>query len=179
MERRAPPLQPGRLTPRMLTAARRAWHRRLSQFPAPAPFPTSREQPEATNDSLRGRAMRFVIAGGAMSVFYLSLTSILALIGVPFQAALVVSFLSAVALHFTLQRLFVWSRSGEYALPMRQQLKRYLPLVSIQYVTTAGATAILPARTGLPVLAVYIGITLLYSLFNFLFFRARIFHGRD
>lgn len=111
-----------------------------------------------------------------MSIFYLGLTSILTVIGIPFQAALIVSFLSAVALHFTLQRLFVWSQHATYALPMPQQLKRYLPLVSVQYVTTAGATAILPTWLGLPVLAVYIGITLAYSLFNFLFFRARIFH---
>jgi putative flippase GtrA len=111
-----------------------------------------------------------------MSIFYLGLTSILSLIGVPFQVALIVSFTCAVALHFTLQRVFVWSQHAEYALPMREQLKRYLPLVSIQYVTTAGATAILPAWFGLPVLAVYIAITLTYSLFNFLFFRARIFH---
>jgi putative flippase GtrA len=136
-----------------------------------------REQPDATNNSLRGRAVRFGIAGGTMSIFYLGLTTFLALIGVPFQAALLVSFLAAVALHFTLQRVFVWSQRGEYALPMRQQLKRYLPLVVVQYVTTAGATAVLPAWLGLPVLAVYIGITLLYSLFNFLFFRARIFHA--
>jgi putative flippase GtrA len=150
----------------------------LSQFPGPARSARQgREQPDVSNDSLRGRAARFVIAGGAMSVFYLSLTSILAVIGIPFQAALIVSFLAAVALHFTLQRVFVWSQRGEYALPLRQQLQKYLPLVVVQYLTTAGATAILPAWMGLPVLAVYIGITLLYSLFNFLFFRARIFHA--
>ena len=112
-----------------------------------------------------------------MSIFYLGLTSILTVIGIAFQAALIVSFLAAVALHFTLQRVFVWSQRGEYALPLRQQLQKYLPLVVVQYLTTAGATAILPAWMGLPVLAVYIGITLAYSLFNFLFFRARIFHA--
>jgi putative flippase GtrA len=135
-----------------------------------------REQPDATNDSLRGRAVRFGIAGGTMSIFYLGLTTFLALIGVPFQAALFVSFLAAVALHFTLQRVFVWSQRGEYALPVRQQLQRYLPLVAVQYLTTAALTATLPRLLGLPVLPVYIGIALAYSLFNFLFFRARIFH---
>jgi putative flippase GtrA len=149
----------------------------LSQFPAPTrPAAHGRKQPDVSDDSLTGRAARFVIAGGAMSIFYLGFTSTLAVVGVPFQAALIVSFLSAVALHFTLQRLFVWSPRGKYALRAHEQLKRYLPLVSVQYITTAGATAILPSWLGLPVLAVYIGITLLYSLFNFLFFRARIFH---
>jgi putative flippase GtrA len=112
-----------------------------------------------------------------MSIFYLGLTSLLAVIGMPFQAALIVSFLAAVVLHFTLQRVFVWSQRGKYALPMRQQLHRYLPLVVVQYITTAGATATLPTLVGLPVLAVYIGFTLSYSVFNFLFFRARIFHA--
>jgi putative flippase GtrA len=149
----------------------------LRQFPAPArPATHGHGQPDVANDSLSGRAVRFVIAGGAMSIFYLGLTSTLAVLGVPFQAALIVSFLGAVALHFTLQRLFVWSPHEKYALRVDEQLKRYLPLVSVQYITTAGATAILPSWLGLPVLAVYIGITLLYSLFNFLFFRARIFH---
>lgn len=111
-----------------------------------------------------------------MSIFYIALTVLLAVIGVPFQAALIVSFLSAVALHFTLQRVFVWSPRGYYALPLRRQLQRYLPFVTAQYVTTAAATATLPEWLGLPVLPVYIGIALSYSLFSFLFFRARIFH---
>jgi putative flippase GtrA len=150
----------------------------LRQSPAPAHrAKQSRDQPDVPNDSLGGRAARFVIAGGAMAIFYLGLTSLLAVIGMPFQAALIVSFLAAVVLHFTLQRLFVWSQRGKYALPMRQQLQRYLPLVVVQYVTTAIATAILPKWLGLPVLPVYIGFTLCYSLFNFLFFRARVFHA--
>jgi putative flippase GtrA len=150
----------------------------LRQSPAPARCARhSREQPDVANDSLGGRAARFVIAGGAMSIFYLGLTSLLAVIGIPFQAALIVGFVAAVALHFTLQRMFVWSQRGEYALPMREQLQRYLPLVVVQYITTAAATATLPTWLGLPVLVVYIGFTLSYSLFNFVFFRARIFHA--
>jgi putative flippase GtrA len=150
----------------------------LRQSPAPAHCARrSREQPDVSNDSLGGRAARFVIAGGAMAIFYLGLTSLLALIGMPFQAALIVSFLAAVVVHFTLQRFFVWSQRGKYALPIRRQLQRYLPLVVVQYITTAVATAILPKRVGLPVLVVYIGFTLCYSLFNFLFFRGRVFHA--
>jgi putative flippase GtrA len=150
----------------------------LRQSPAPGRCAgQGREQRDAPNDSLRGRAARFVVAGGAMSIFYLALTALLAVIGVPFQAALIVSFLSAVALHFTLQRVFVWSQRGKYALPLRRQLQRYLPLVTVQYLTTAAATATLPQWLGLPVLPVFIGIALSYSLFSFLFFRARIFHA--
>ncbi len=134
------------------------------------------DQREMSDDSLRGRAVRFGIAGGTMSVFYVALTTSLALIGLPFQAALIISFLAAVALHFTFQRVFVWSQRGEYALPISRQLQRYLPLVAVQYVTTAAATATLPRVLGLPVLSVYVGIAFAYSLCNFLLFRARIFH---
>jgi len=132
--------------------------------------------PHTRDDSLRRRAARFVAAGGAMSVFYLGLTSLLALVGVAFQVALILSFLANVALHFTLQRLFVWSHHREYALAMHQQLQRYLPLVVVQYVLTVAATATLPHWLGLPVLGVFIGVTASYTVFNFLFFRARIFH---
>ena len=132
---------------------------------------------DVSNDSLRGRATRFVIAGGAMAIFYIGVTSFLAVLGLPFQVALGIGFLAAVALHFTLQRLFVWPHRAQYALGMRQQLQRYLPLAVLQYVLTAGATAILPAWLGVPVIAVYVAIALSYSLFSFLFFRARIFHA--
>ena len=130
----------------------------------------------ASDDSLLGRAVRFVIAGGAMAVFYMGLTSLLVLVGMPFQAALILSFVANIALHFTLQRLFVWTQRRDYALALHQQLQRYLPLVVFQYVLTAGVTATVPGWLGLPVLAVFIGITASYTVFNFLFFRARIFH---
>jgi putative flippase GtrA len=137
---------------------------------------SGKAQPEASNEWLRRHAARFVIAGGAMAVFYMGLTSLLALMGVPFQAALILSFLANVALHFTLQRVFVWPQRRDYALALHHQLQRYLPLVVIQYVLTVAATATLPGWLDLPVLAVYIGITVSYTVFNFLFFRSRIFH---
>jgi putative flippase GtrA len=163
------------VTPRKLHSAQPTFPTvETDSLDAPTEVPDT--QPDVSKDSLAGRAARFVIAGGAMAIFYLGLTSILTLVGMPFQAALIVSFAAAVVVHFTLQRLFVWSHHGEYALPMRGQLRRYLPLVIVQYITTAVATAILPKWLGFPVLPVYIGFALCYALFNFLFFRARVFH---
>src|SRR4029450_4639074 len=109
-----------------------------------------------SNDSLRDQGTRFLIAGSAMAIFYLGLTSLLTVIGVPFQLALILGFIANVALHFTLQRVFVWSQRREYALALNQQLHRYLPLVIVQYVLTVVATATLPGWLGLPVLAVFI-----------------------
>ena len=129
-----------------------------------------------SNDSLRDQGTRFLLAGGAMAIFYLGLTSLLTLAGVPFQLALILGFAANVALHFTLQRVFVWPQRQEYALALHEQLRRYLPLVIVQYVLTVAATATLPGWLGLPVLVVFVGITVSITVFNFLFFRARIFH---
>jgi putative flippase GtrA len=106
----------------------------------------------------------------------MGLTSLLALVGVAFQLALILSFVANIALHFTLQRLFVWPQQRDYALAVHEQLQRYLPLVVFQYVLTVGVTATVPGWLDLPVLAVYVGITVSYTAFNFLFFRSRIFH---
>jgi putative flippase GtrA len=138
-----------------------------------------RHRPEShdeSNDSLRDQGMRFLLAGGAMAIFYLGLTSLLTLAGVPFQLALILGFAANVALHFTLQRVFVWPQRREYALAWHEQLRRYLPLVIVQYVLTVAATATLPGRLGLSVLVVFVGITVSFTVFNFLFFRVRIFH---
>ena len=129
-----------------------------------------------SNDSLRDQGTRFLLAGGAMAIFYLGLTSLLTLAGVPFQLALILGFVANVALHFTLQRVFVWPQRQEYALALDEQLWRYLPLVVAQYALTVAATATLPGWLGLPVLLVFVGITVSFTVFNFLFFRVRIFH---
>ena len=141
-------------------------HRSASRDPDPGSSP----------DSLRDQGVRFLLAGGAMAIFYLGLTSLLTLAGVPFQLALILGFAANVALHFTLQRVFVWPQRQEYALALHEQLRRYLPLVIVQYVLTVAATATLPGWLGLPVLVVFVGTTVSFTVFNFLFFRVRIFH---
>jgi hypothetical protein len=83
-----------------------------------------------------------------------------------------------IAIHFTLQRVFVWINHEEFALRIHQQLGRYLAIVAMQYATTAVATRFLPRTLGLSVTLVYIITTILVAAANFLVFRVRIFHPR-
>ena len=81
---------------------------------------------------LLGQGMRYAMAGAVVTVVYLLTTTFLAVVvGMPFRDALVIGFTLQLAVHFTLQRTFVWVYVGEFALPFRHQARRYL--------TSAGA----------------------------------------
>jgi putative flippase GtrA len=124
------------------------------------------------------QATRFVVTGGVVTVFYVLATAFLSkVVDLPFQVALPVAFCAALALHFTLQRLFVWTRD-DYALRLHHQLGRYLGVAGFQYGLTAAATAALPSRLGVSVFLAYLGTTAIVSVANFLIFRSRIFHGQ-
>lgn len=124
-----------------------------------------------------GQMFRFALSGSAVAVVYVSVTTVLHdAFAVPFQIALAIGFLSGLALHFTLQRVFVWRHHESFALAAHHQALRYLALCASQYGITALATAQLPALIGLPVEAVYLLTMLSIAAFNFLFFRGRIFH---
>jgi putative flippase GtrA len=127
---------------------------------------------------LVGEGFRFAAAGGSAALVYLGLTSFLAVvIGIPFEAALAIGFATALSLHFTLQRLFVWVHPENFALPMSQQVRRYLMVAATQYAITAASTLLLPSRLGLPAEAVYLLTVPCVTLANFLMFRHLVFHG--
>jgi putative flippase GtrA len=134
-----------------------------------------------TPDSgLLGQGVRFGIAGGTVTVVYLGTTTLLAdIVGLPFQAALAIGFAIAMVVHFTLQRLFVWTHREEFALPLRHQVGRYLVAASAQYGVTAASTAILPSALGLPTEVVYLATVAVVLSANFLVFRHGIFHAKD
>lgn len=125
-----------------------------------------------------GQGLRYAIAGTTVLLWYLGSTTILAdVVGVPFQLALAIGFVTAVLLHFTLQRLFVWVHHSEFALGLGAQVGRYLLVVSIQYAITAATTAVLPSALGLPVTLVYYATAIALASMNFLVFRGGIFHA--
>ena len=128
---------------------------------------------------LIGTMLRFVLVGGTGVVVYTLVTTLLAtVVEVPFQMALAVGFCAALAVHFTLQRVFVWSHPGQFALPLRRQLRRYLAAACAQYGATAASTSLLPAVLGLPTEAVYLITVLALAAMSFLLFRDRIFHAQ-
>jgi putative flippase GtrA len=126
---------------------------------------------------LAGQGIRFALSGSLVAVVYLTVTTVLHdAFGVHFQIALAVGFTAGIALHFTLQRLFVWRHHQSFALPIGHQALRYLCLCCGQYALTALSTAKLPSLLGLPVEAVYLVTALGLAGLNFLVFRGRIFH---
>lgn len=124
--------------------------------------------------------MRFTVAGAAVAVLYLVVTTTLAsFTSLPFQVALGIGFSSGLVAHFTLQRVFVWAHGAEYALAVRHQVIRYLVVAAVQYAVTAAVTHYLPPLLDLPVTPVYVVTALIVAAVNFLVFRTRVFHRRD
>lgn len=100
------------------------------------------------------------------------------LVGLPFQLALALGFVSALLLHFTLQRLFVWVHEDGFALPLRHQVGRYLAMAGAQYGVTAASTAILPGVLGIATELVYLATMAVATTSGFLIMRFIIFHGQ-
>src|SRR4029077_13710862 len=95
--------------------------------------------------------------GGTGAVIYTLVTTLLAtVVGIPFQVALAIGFCTALAVHFTLQRVFVWAHREELALSLPHQLRRYLTATGAQYGATSASTWLLPAALGLPTEEVYL-----------------------
>jgi putative flippase GtrA len=130
------------------------------------------------NDArLHVRGLRFALSGGAVAIYYLTATTVLAnVVGLPFQLALVIGYSTAICLHFLLQRFFVWVREDDYALAAHRQLGRYLLIVGIQYGITVASTAFLPSALGVPTEAVYLVTAALLAMTNFLVMGSRVFH---
>ncbi|HEX5853860.1 MAG TPA: GtrA family protein [Solirubrobacteraceae bacterium] len=130
---------------------------------------------------LAGQGVRFALAGTIVAGVYVGVTTLLhSLLAVPFQIALATGFVASVALHFTLQRLFVWRYHEQFALAMRHQALRYLLVCVTQYGITAISTSRLPDLLGLPVEVVYVITMITLAGLNFLIFRGRVFHpGAD
>jgi putative flippase GtrA len=124
------------------------------------------------------QGLRFALAGGIVMLVYLLSTLALATVfGLPFQLALAIGFCLGLTMHFTLQRVFVWTHRERFALPLHHQLARYLLAAGTQYGITALSVALLPAALGLPTQVVYVATAMLCASANFLLFRNGVFHA--
>jgi putative flippase GtrA len=113
-------------------------------------------------------------------VVYLGSTTLLAdVAGFTFQLALAIGFGLAMAVHFTLQRLFVWAQPDEFALSLGHQAVRYVVLSGAQYAVTAASTAFLPGALGVDTEIVYFATVAVVVGTNFLVFRHGIFHPKQ
>lgn len=130
-----------------------------------------------TRSDLLGQGARFALTGGVVALVYLLTTTVLAtLVHLQFQLALAIGFCAGLTVHFTLQRRFVWTGRGDFALPLHRQTARYLAVSAMQYGLTAAGTSLLPAALGLPVEAVYLALVACLVSTNFVVFRNAIFH---
>jgi putative flippase GtrA len=133
--------------------------------------------PRSPEWGLAGQGLRYAICGGLVAVLYATVTTVLhEVLAVPFQIALAAGFGAALALHFTLQRTFVWRHHERFALAMHHQVARYVLVCSSQYGLTALTTSRLPGPLGLPVEAVYLMTMFSLTGINFVLFRGRVFH---
>jgi putative flippase GtrA len=131
----------------------------------------------APASGLPGQGVRYAIAGTVVALVYLSATTFLAVVvGLPFREALPIGFTLQLAVHFTLQRLFVWVHDEQFALPFRRQARRYLTVAGAQLGVTAASTSLLPRVLGLSTEAVYLLTVALLTVANFLLFRNLVFH---
>jgi putative flippase GtrA len=120
---------------------------------------------------------RFLIAGGFITVLYLSVTTLLHEgLGAPWWLAIAVGYIVATSTHFMLHRRFVFRREAGFQLTIRQQLPRFVGIVVCQYVVTATAMAVLPDLLGLPSLLVFFGVAATVTVVSFMILRTRLFH---
>lgn len=123
-------------------------------------------------------ALRYVAVGTTAAVAYIGLTLLFSgPVGLPMWIAIALGYTLAVVLHFLLQRHFVFSHVGEFALPLRVQVPRYAAVGAMQYAITTTATATLPDVLGVSEQAFYVAITLLLAGVGFLLLRGHVFHA--
>lgn len=129
------------------------------------------------DSGLLGQLVRFGLTGGLVTLLYLTVTTVLSqVVGLPFEVALAIGFVTAILLHFTLQRLFVWIHEDGFALPFRHQVGRYLLMAGAQYGCTAVSTATLPGALGVHTEIVYLATMAVVTTTGFLVMRFIIFH---
>lgn len=87
----------------------------------------------------------------------------------PRQIALLLAYVVALAVHFTLNRQWVFQREGEggYSLGLTGHGARYVALAVFLYGVTAASLAILPEATGLAPFVVWLITTGIIGALNF------------
>ena len=132
----------------------------------------------AMDPRMVSQGVRFIVAGATVMLVYPTTTAVFAeVVGAPFQMALAIGFCTGVAVHFTLQRLFVWRHSRGFTLPLRHQATRYLAVVVVQYGVTVAATSLLPPILGVSTEIVYLVTVSMLICTNLMVFRSFVFHA--
>jgi putative flippase GtrA len=93
------------------------------------------------------------------------------------QPALALSYLSGLAIHFGLNRQWVFSSSDGYALHLSRQGRRYLLTVVTTYAISALSLLLFSGLLGANPLLVYYATAALLAAVTFLVFQRWVFHS--
>lgn len=128
---------------------------------------------------LIGPTLRYGIAGATVGLVYLILPLLLkAVLHLPIAPAIAIGYVTAVTLHFNLQRHFVFRHvKHAFKLTRREQIGRYIMMGAIQYPLTLASTSLLPHALNVPQRDVYVATVMVIALCSFLVLRTAIFHA--
>lgn len=124
----------------------------------------------------RAQLAKFALTGTLVAAVYFAVTTALVLAGAPTQLAVVVAYACSLAVHFTVNRRFVFASSSGYALHLSAQGRRYLVVALSSYACTALVVA-LASRTDIPQLLVALGVPVVFTAFTFLTLRGWVFRS--
>lgn len=110
---------------------------------------------------------KFAFTGALVAGTHLGLVTGMVLGGLPIQVALIIAYIIAIAMHFTLNRQWVFRHESGYALRFSAQGVRYLVAAVFSYGMTAIGVAVLPAAFGIPDLAAFFVMTAVMACVTF------------
>lgn len=119
---------------------------------------------------------KFALTGGLVAATHIGLVTGMVLGGVPIQVALVLAFIVAIAMHFTLNRQWVFRHESGYRLRFSAQGVRYLASAALSYACTAIGVAVLPDALGIPELAAFFLMTAVMACVTFALLHLWVFH---
>lgn len=122
------------------------------------------------------RVGRFALTAMAVQVFYASLMAIFLLaLHLPRQGALAIGYASALLLHFTLNRQFVFAETDGYARGLSSQGRRYLVTAVLVYGATALGLALVPDALGLGAFVSWLLVAYAIGVVNFVLLSRFVF----
>ena len=127
----------------------------------------------------RAQGLRYIAVGGLATGVYLGSTAVLSqLVGLPFQAAMLIGYVLGIAVHFLLHRSYTFATEHGYALSVPHQAGRYVAFVIVQYLFVAVSVALGSALLDVAQILVWLALFGPVTVVGFLVLRTRMFHPR-
>ena len=121
--------------------------------------------------------IRFVLSGAAVAACQFATMPLLVAAGASDQLAVAGAYFSALVLHFTLNREFVFASDSGYALHLTAQGVRYVLVALTSFAMTSAAVALLPGPLGVSPIEVFYVVSVVAAAVSFLMLRRWVFVG--